>query len=225
MSYLARAERRRSIVTAAAAVVARDGLGAVTARVVAEELGGSPGQIHHHFASTDELAAEAWGQYARAEIESYGADIAGRDPRTAVTLFFADLLSEGQDDAPLLDDLPSDGTALARWAEAGAHAQLRPLVGASYLETLARLTDVLAAVLAPLHPDPSQAHHAAGRLLMLGVGLAGTTRIHGAPPAPVAAVMRSAIDAETARPAAPAGADGTAPSVGAEGIEPPTTSL
>nr|WP_198526210.1 TetR family transcriptional regulator [Cellulosimicrobium sp. MM] len=52
MAYLPRAERRDSIVAAAAAVVRRDGLGAVTARVVADELGGSPGQIHHHFAST-----------------------------------------------------------------------------------------------------------------------------------------------------------------------------
>ncbi|MCR1783377.1 TetR family transcriptional regulator [Nocardioides carbamazepini] len=187
MSYLARAARRQSIVDAAAAVVARDGLSAVTARVVAEELRGSPGQIHHHFASTDELAAEAWRHYARAEIETYRHEITGLAAGAALALFFADLVGEeGQ-----------EGTALDRWAEAGAHAQLRPLVGASYLETLADLTDVLAAVLAAVHPDRAQARQAAGRLLMLGVGLAGTTRIHGTPPVPVQAVMRSAIDAET----------------------------
>ncbi|WGX99023.1 TetR/AcrR family transcriptional regulator [Nocardioides sp. L-11A] len=189
MTYLAREDRRRSIVAAAASVVARDGLSAVTARTVAEELRGSPGQIHHHFASTDELAAEAWRHFAQAEIESYRDEIAGLDPKAALTLFFADLLSDGSDG--------EDGTALARWAEAGAHAQLRPLVGAGYLETLAQLTDVLAAVLAHLHPDPAPARDAAARLLMLGVGLAGTTRIHGAPPVPVHTVMRSAIDAET----------------------------
>ncbi|MDQ6525427.1 TetR family transcriptional regulator [Nocardioides sp. LHD-245] len=190
MSYLARAERRRSIVAAAAAVVARGGLSAVTARIVAEELRGSPGQIHHHFASTDELAAEAWSHFARAEIEAYRDEVAGLDARAALALFFGDLLSEEGDEA-------GDGTALARWAEAGAHAQLRPLVGASYLETLAQLTDVLASILSTRRPDPAQARPAAGRLLMLGVGLAGTTRIHGTPPVPVQVVMRSAIDAET----------------------------
>ncbi|WP_030418709.1 TetR family transcriptional regulator [Streptomyces sp. SCSIO 75703] len=190
MSYLARAARRQSIVEAAATVVARDGLSAVTARIVAEELQGSPGQIHHHFASTDQLAAEAWRHYALAEIETYRHEIAGLDPSAALGLFFGDLLGEeGQ-----------EGTALARWAEAGAHAQLRPLVGAGYLETLAHLTDVLADVLAPGHADPADARHAAGRLLMLGVGLAGTTRIQGTPPVPVRDVMRSAIQTETSRP-------------------------
>ncbi|TRC37803.1 TetR family transcriptional regulator, partial [Mannheimia haemolytica] len=67
MAYLARAERRRSIVEAAAAIVAKEGLSAVTARTVAEQLGGSQGQIHHHFSSTDELAAEAWRQYSASE--------------------------------------------------------------------------------------------------------------------------------------------------------------
>lgn len=187
MTYLARTARRQSIVEAAAAVVARDGLSAVTARIVAEEFHGSPGQIHHHFASTDELAADAWRHYASAEIEAYRHEISGRDARAALTLFFADLLGE-QD---------QEGTALARWAEAGAHAQLRPLVGVRYLETLAQLTDVLTAVLATEHPDPARARDAAGRLLMLGVGLAGTTRIQGTPPVPVHDVMRSAIHAET----------------------------
>ncbi|WP_408895893.1 TetR/AcrR family transcriptional regulator [Nocardioides sp. R1-1] len=204
MTYLPRAERRRSIVEAAAAVVARDGLGAVTARAVADELGGSPGQIHHHFTSTDQLAADAWRHYAELEIEAYREAVAGLDARAALTDFFGDLLGEGA----------AQGKALARWAEAGAHAQLRPLVGASYLGTLALLTDVLTAVLSPGHADPARARDAAGRLLMLGVGLAGTTRIAGPPPVSVQQVMRSAIQAETG-----------GPSVGAEGIEPPTAGL
>ncbi|MBF6259627.1 TetR family transcriptional regulator [Nocardia farcinica] len=187
MAYLTRAQRRRSIVGAAAAVVARAGLGAVTARAVAEELGGSPGQIHHHFASTDELAAEGWRHYATAEIESYEQAAAGLDTHAALTLFFADLV----------EDTDGDGRALARWAEAGAHAQLRPAVAAAYLDTLARLTDVLATVLAGTHPDPGHARAAAGRLLMLGVGLAGLTRLTDRPPVPAATVMRTAIQAET----------------------------
>lgn len=186
MAYLARSERRTSIVEAAAAVVARDGLSAVTARTVAEELGGSQGQIHHHFSSTDELAAEAWRHYAVREIEAYQRELVDLDPPAALALFFDDLVG----------DTSGDGRALARWAEAGAHAQLRTAVAISYIESLALLTDVLAAVLSDGVADGVQAREAAGRLLMVGVGLAGITRITEESPVPVRTVMLSAIQAE-----------------------------
>ncbi|MQP35428.1 TetR family transcriptional regulator [Rhodococcus erythropolis] len=186
MVYLARAERRNSIIEAAAAVVARDGLSAVTARIVADELGGSQGQIHHHFTSTDELAAEAWRHYAIREIEAYEREVVGVDPPAALALFFDDLVS----------DTSGDRRALALWAEAGAHAQLRSAVAVSYVESLTRLTDVLAAVLSGGMTDAAQAREAAGRLLMVGVGLAGITRITEDLPVPVRTVMLSAIRAE-----------------------------
>ncbi|MEU1526382.1 TetR family transcriptional regulator [Nocardia rhamnosiphila] len=186
MAYLARAARRHSIVEAAAAVVARDGLGAVTARVVADELGGSQGQIHHHFSSTDELVAEAWRRYAAREIEAYEREVDCLDPPSALALFFDDLLG----------DTNGDGRALARWAEAGAHAQLRSAVAVSYVESLAQLTDVLAAVLSDGTADAQRAREAAGRLLMLGVGLAGITHITDDPPVSVRTIMLSAIQAE-----------------------------
>ncbi|MBN0039124.1 TetR family transcriptional regulator [Cellulosimicrobium cellulans] len=185
MAYLPRAERRDSIVAAAAAVVRRDGLGAVTARVVADELGGSPGQIHHHFTSTDELVAEAWRRYADEEVARFEDVARGRSARAAVELFFEDLLAPG-----------GDGRALARWAEAGAHAQLRPVVARAYVDTLARLTDVLADHLGDRGDGGRR--EAAGRLLMVGVGLAGLTRIGGDRVVPSSAVIGSAIDAETA---------------------------
>ncbi|WP_228074466.1 TetR family transcriptional regulator [Cellulosimicrobium cellulans] len=189
MAYLPRAERRDTIVAAAAAVVRRDGLGAVTARVVADELGGSPGQIHHHFASTDELVAEAWRRYADVEIGAFEEAARGRSARAALELFFEGLLGPG-----------GDGQALARWAEAGAHAQLRPAVARAYVETLGLLTDVLADVLGDRGDrGDARRREAAGRLLMVGVGLAGLTRVGGERVVPPAAVMRSAIDAETAR--------------------------
>ncbi|MGK8464995.1 TetR family transcriptional regulator [Nocardia cyriacigeorgica] len=186
MAYLTRAERRRTIVEAAAAVVAGDGLSAVTARVVAEELGGSPGQIHHHFASTDELAAEAWRRYAANEIEAYTEEVAGLAPFEALLVFFEDLVGD------------TEGHALARWAEAAAHAQLRAAVADSYVESLARLTDVLTAILSRGDIDAVRARVAAGRLLMLGVGLAGIARITDEPPVSLRAVMLSAIQAECA---------------------------
>lgn len=186
MAYLARAARRHSIVEAAAAVVARDGLSAVTARAVADELGGSQGQIHHHFGSTDELAAEAWRHFAALEIQAYEREAGCLDPPAALALFFDDLVG----------DTRGDGRALARWAEAGAHAQLRSAVAVSYVESLAQLTDVLAKVLSGVTADPERARQAAGRLLMVGVGLAGITRITDDPPVAVRTVMLSAIRAE-----------------------------
>ena len=181
MAYLPRAERRDSIVAAASAVVRRAGLGAVTARVVADELGGSPGQIHHHFASTDELVAQAWRRYAGEEIASFQVAARGLGSRAGLELFFEDLVGP-----------TGDGRALALWAEAGAHAQLRPEVAQAYVETLDHLVAVLADVLGgPGHRD------AAARLLMVGVGLAGLTRVGGTVAIPPRAVMRSAIDAET----------------------------
>ena len=186
MVYLARAEHRRSIVEAAAAVVARDGLSAVTARTVAEELGGSQGQIHHHFSSTDELVAEAWCAYSTSEIEAYEQEVRGLEPIDAVTEFFGDLLGG------------TDGRAMARWAEAAAHAQLRnSVVADSYVASLARLTDVLADVLCRRGGDTADARNAAGRLLMLAVGLAGIVRITDSPPIPVSSVMLSAIHSES----------------------------
>ncbi|GGN93730.1 TetR/AcrR family transcriptional regulator [Nocardia rhizosphaerihabitans] len=186
MAYLARAARRDSMVEAAATVVAREGLSAVTARAVASEFGGSQGQIHHHFASTDDLAADAWRRYADREVEAYQRAVADLDPYTALTLFFADLIGESGD----------EGHALARWAEAGAHAQIRGPVAISYVETLTQLTDVLTAVLSGVLSDATEARASAARLLMLGVGLAGITRITDDPPLPVRTVMLSAIRAE-----------------------------
>ncbi|MGY0499521.1 TetR family transcriptional regulator [Nocardia sp. FBN12] len=186
MAYLARATRRDSIVEAAATLVAREGLSAVTARAVASELGGSQGQIHHHFSSTDDLAADAWRRYAAREVEAYQRAVVDLDPGAALTLFFADLIGESGDEEH----------ALARWAEAGAHAQIRGPVATSYIETLTQLTDVLTAVLSGAHSDAAQARAAAARLLMVGVGLAGITRITDNPPLPIGTVMLAAIRAE-----------------------------
>ena len=190
MAYLSKDERRRSIVEAAAALVDRDGLAGVTARNVAAELGGSPGQVHHHFDSTDALAAEAWRHFADRSIEAYSEAARDLDRRTAIELFFQDLVEDGTSD-----------WALSRWAEAGAHAQLRPAVAAAYVETLHRLTDLLAGMLAGGSARRSD-REAAGRLLMTAVGLAGLSRLTDDGREWSRAVMRSAIRAEVGRPRA-----------------------
>ncbi len=53
----------------------RKGLSAVTARTVAEQLGCSQGQIHHHFSSTDERPRKRGGQYSASEIDAYEGEV------------------------------------------------------------------------------------------------------------------------------------------------------
>lgn len=59
MVYMSRQDRRCAILDAAVSLVRREGLSAATVRGVAQILGCSPGQIHHHFPSADVLRAEA----------------------------------------------------------------------------------------------------------------------------------------------------------------------
>lgn len=59
MAYLSRDKRREQIIEGVIRLVASEGLAAATVRRIAQELGCSPGQVHHHFATADALRAEA----------------------------------------------------------------------------------------------------------------------------------------------------------------------
>ena len=163
-SYLARDARRRTILDAAVVVLGRDGIAAVTARSVAAELGGSQGQIHHHFGSTTQLVAEAWLLYTRTEVEQFEAETASLDPQEAVGHFFEGLRG-GQ-----------DGGALALWAEAGSYARFTQEFAPAYLTSLQQVCTVLERLLDRERPDDGN-RDAALRLLMVGIGLAGLTAI------------------------------------------------
>lgn len=60
MSYLPKEQRRAEIVEAAVKVIESEGIAAATVRRVANSICMSPGQIHHHFQSADDLRAEAF---------------------------------------------------------------------------------------------------------------------------------------------------------------------
>lgn len=59
MAYLPREARREQIINAVVDLVSHEGLAAATTRRIAQKLDCSPGQIHHHFDSTEALHAEA----------------------------------------------------------------------------------------------------------------------------------------------------------------------
>jgi AcrR family transcriptional regulator len=163
-TYLAREERRRTILAAAVVVLRGHGIAAVTARSVAAELGGSQGQIHHHFGSTTQLAAEAWTLFTATQIEDFETWTADEAPTEAIGRFFDGL--RGRED---------DG-ALALWAEAGSYARLTPDFAPAYLTTLQQVCAVLEGLLDRERPDEGN-RDAAMRLLMIGIGLAGLTAI------------------------------------------------
>lgn len=186
-SYLARDARRRTILDSAVVVLGRDGIAAVTARSVAAELGGSQGQIHHHFGSTTQLVAEAWLLYTRTQVERFELGTANLAPQEAVGHFFEGL--RGGDD---------DG-ALPLWAEAGSYARFTPEFAPAYLASLQQVRTVLERLLDRERPDDGN-RDAALRLLMVGIGLAGLTAIAPVDETGIAPgrVIRSAIEQEFA---------------------------
>lgn len=62
-------DRRGAIVDAALAAALRKGLGAITVRDVAAEMGSSSGLVHHYFASMDDVVAAAFERAAAADLE------------------------------------------------------------------------------------------------------------------------------------------------------------
>lgn len=71
MPNLSRDQRRSQIINAAVDLTVKEGLAAATVRRVAAEIDVSPGQIHHHFKSADELRAEAFRVFGHRLEESF----------------------------------------------------------------------------------------------------------------------------------------------------------
>ncbi len=180
VSYLSHDERRTELLHAAVRVLERDGLAAVTSRAVASEAGVSPGLVHHRFASTSELAAEAWLAYVERERTAYELEtpVPGRP---AVDAFFA----------PFAD---GDLAGLARWADAWRHAQSDERFAGAFAESYRALERSLAERI----PGTGDRTAAASRLLLIAFGVAGAQRIDpGLIPDP-GALMAAAVDRELA---------------------------
>lgn len=112
-------ERRRAIVAATRAVMARQGIAATTVRDVAAELGTSSGLIHHYYSSMDDLLAEAFEQAARSDLLEVLAAVAqGRDAVDRLAIFF-DTYDRGMRDG-------SGEFGIQIWLDAWAEAARRP---------------------------------------------------------------------------------------------------
>lgn len=157
MAYLPRAERRAAIIAAALRVIRADGFAAVSARSVAEAVGGSPGLIHQHFPSVVELTAEAWRAYVAENLAEFeGVVGGGGDP---VDEFFANHLD------------PDRGDELGIWADAWAHAMRTPAFGVVFTESVRELTAVLRG------SGVEMSDVEADRAVLLAIALGGMQRV------------------------------------------------
>lgn len=158
MAYLPREARRAAMIDAALEVIRADGFAAVSARSVAQAVGGSPGLVHQHFASVTELTGLAWRHYVAENLAEFGAAVAAPGGG-AIPEFFANHLDEAH------------AAELSLWADAWAHALRVPEFAAVFAGTVAELTDALRGA------DPGLTEAAADRAVLLGIGLAGMRRV------------------------------------------------
>ncbi|WP_125099045.1 TetR/AcrR family transcriptional regulator [Leucobacter chromiireducens] len=158
MAYLPREERRAAMIDAALAVIRADGFAAVSARSVAQAVGGSPGLVHQHFASVTELTGLAWRHYVAGNLAEFSAAVGGAGA-AAVPEFFANHLDEDR------------AAELGLWADALAHALRVPEFGEVFAGTLAELVDALRGA------DPDLTEPEADRVVLLGIALAGMRRV------------------------------------------------
>ncbi|MBA2555136.1 MAG: TetR family transcriptional regulator C-terminal domain-containing protein [Geodermatophilaceae bacterium] len=168
---LSPAERRSRIIEATLAVMLRKGIAATTVRDVAQEMGSSPGLVHHYFDSMDDLVAVAFEQAATSGLtatrEALGSVSA---PVEKLRIFFATYVRAEQD------------WAFQLWLDAWSEAARRPTLQATSqrlnVEWQQLLVEVIRAGLAAgdfTCPDPE----AAGwRILSLLDGLALQTVAH-----------------------------------------------
>ena len=112
--------RREAIIDATLAVMVRSGLAATKVRDVAEELGVSPGLVHHYFDSMDDLLATAFERAAEQGLaQTRTAVSAVDDARDKLLAFFASYTRAEQD------------WAFQLWLDAWAEAGRRPAVRAT----------------------------------------------------------------------------------------------
>lgn len=129
MAYLPREQRRAAIIDAALKIIRREGFAAVTARSIAQEIGGSPGLIHQHFPSMDELISATWQHYVDVNIAEFSESLNGGADATAE--FFANHSD------------PERREELSLWVDAWTEALRRPAFTTTFTLSLGRLTRTL----------------------------------------------------------------------------------
>lgn len=96
-------ERRREIVTAAARLAGRTGLGSISLRSVAQEAGVAPGLVNHYFPAVEQLVAEAFAQVGADDLNGQFATIRkDGDPVQQMRSYLKSALADQPDSMRLL---------------------------------------------------------------------------------------------------------------------------
>lgn len=164
MVYMTRLARREAIITAAIAVMLKDGFDGMTTRRVAAEMGAANGIIHHHFKTASELKCAAFQHYeaaARAEFVKMRPTLAAT---SALKLFVSDHTDNARENG------------MRFWAEAWRAAQADIALAEAYAEAVScwhrLLCDIIAdGIAADEFRTGAVSETIAWRILGLGIGL------------------------------------------------------
>ncbi|MFI6597943.1 TetR/AcrR family transcriptional regulator [Nonomuraea sp. NPDC050536] len=129
-------ERRAEIVSAACRMAMEDGLGTLSLRSVADDLGITGGLVGHYFPSVDELLAEVFRTIAAAEVDKIFYDVGASDgPLEGMRAFMRHLLSDERDRISLL------------WIDGWNAGRKRPLLMAEVVRQARAWLDRVAALI------------------------------------------------------------------------------
>lgn len=158
-------ERRAAMLDAAGDVLLKDGIGALTLRHLALQLGVAPGLVNHYFPEIEALAAEAFARIAEGEVAALFAAATGMpetgapDPVAQIARLVTDLLDPQRRPVSLL------------WLDAWQASRNRPRLRAAVITAMDLWHDRLCALITDggfAAPDPAAA---ATRILALIDGL------------------------------------------------------
>ncbi len=184
-----RESKRAAILFAVLAVVAREGLGAVSIRSVAAEAGVSVGAVQHYFASKQELVRAAVTSVIDGAETGYTAG-APRSPQDELW----ELLAHG---LPHASRAPAATSVFYSFVAAGT---ADPWIAATLADAKSGVESLVADLLGVLHPELPDGRARARRLLALSDGLTLQVLIGHLSADEARACLRGALAAELPAP-------------------------
>lgn len=187
------AERHDELLRQAVQISRTDGLGAVTLRKVAADLGVTPGLVSHYFSSAEQLITAAFRTAATADLDCARARMAQQATPTAKIDALMDYA---------LDESSREAGAL--WLEAWSLGRANPALAAEADELteqwLACIAEVVRAGNADGEFRAGDADLAARRLLTMIDGLGAQMVVRAVPPGELKHIARAYVAAELHRP-------------------------
>lgn len=170
MTYLSKSDRRRAILDAAIAVMQRDGFRHMTTRAVAAQMGAANGIIHHHFDSAADLKQQAFRHHVAMQCVAFDQASGGLTTADALRLFVEDFTR------------PDHDAQMRLWGDAWIEAQSDAGLAEVYADALRGWSERLAALIEAGADEgilgrPPDVTMSAWRILLLGIGVSGMTRM------------------------------------------------